>query len=184
MWKINKIPNQKAANKKKWQNWIQTLYKVDRSSPLWWCDFLHEACLHFPSIIACTATPEVSAAHTHPHTTPISSLPQQRAVGAGQLRQSIDCSAEEGEKKEPQAMSSGRGEDLSKITAPGAFLPHTGKARAQTAATSLPHRAPSPTERKNVNLVKSMLSAGQLYSRLILSIRLLEMQVSSLGKHW
>lgn len=80
---------------------------------------------------------------THPHTTPISSLPQQCAVGAGQLRQSIDCSVEEGEKKEPQAMSSGRGEDLSKITAPGAFLPHTGKARAQTAATALhigPHR--------------------------------------------
>lgn len=80
---------------------------------------------------------EVSDAHNH--TTPITSLPRQRAVGAGQRRQSIDWMQRRRRRsrKEPQATSSRGGGDLSEISAPWAFLPHTGKTRAQTAATAL-----------------------------------------------
>lgn len=117
-----------------------------------WC-FLSEAldfCRLFADYLNITArtTPlEESDADTHPHThtTPITSLPRQHAVGAGQRRQSIDWvqRRRRRRRKEPQAMSSRGGEDLSEISAPWAFLPHMGKTRAQTAATALcsrPHR--------------------------------------------
>lgn len=46
----------------------------------------------YANITACTTPLEVSDAdtHTHTHTTLITSLLRQRAVGAGQRRQSID----------------------------------------------------------------------------------------------
>lgn len=46
----------------------------------------------YSNITGCTTPLEVSDVdtHTHTHTTPITSLPRQHAVGAGQQRQSID----------------------------------------------------------------------------------------------
>lgn len=119
--------------------------------------------------------------HTHPHThtTPITSLPRQHAVGAGQQRQSIDWEQRRRRRrrKEPQAMSSRGGEDLSEISAPWAFLPHMGKTRAQTAATALCSR-PHRTLRGRMLTVQRphCLESNSVHRSSISSIRLLEIR--------
>lgn len=113
----------------------------------------------YANITAWTTPVELSDAdtHTHTHTTPITSLPWQRAVGAGQRRLSIDWAQKRRRKgrKEPQAMSSRGGEDLLEISAPWVFLPHMAKTCGQTAAIALFCQASIHTEREGIHTVGS-----------------------------
>lgn len=139
--------------------------------PAWSFRFLQTICRLCKHCCMYNPTGGIWCRHIRPrtHTTPITSLPRQRAVGAGQRRQSIDRAwrRRRRRRKEPQAMSSRGGEDLLEISAPWAFLPHMGKTRGQTAATALCCWASSHTERENVNCAASTLSAVQFCLLLI-----------------
>lgn len=153
-------------------------------------DFLHEAAgafqrlrLHFLYIAVCTATLEVSAAHASTYDSNI--LPPSAVCCGSWSAASVNWLQRGGggEKGAAGHEQRKRWRPIENHCTRSIFAPY-GQSTRSDSCHSPPHRAPSPTERKNVNLVKSMLSAGQLYSQLILSIRLLEMQASSLGKHW
>lgn len=152
---------------------------------VWSFRFLQIICRLFKHYCMYKPTGCIRCRHTHPHThtTPITSLPRQRAVGAGQRRQSIDWAQRRRRRrrKEPQAMSSRGGEDLSEISAPWAFLPHMGKTRAQTAATALCSRLHRTLRGRMLTVQRPHCQvSNSVHFSLISSIRLLEIEVHSL----
>lgn len=96
--------------------------------PVWSFGFLQRICRLFKHYRMHYPTGGIFCGHIHPrtHATPITFLPRQRAVGAGQQRQSIDWVQRSRRWEELQAINSRGGKDLSEISAPRAFCPHLG----------------------------------------------------------